>query len=312
MARPSVHAVYHALNDEEFFAASLSSVYPFVSGVTVVTRYDRDRHGGEVAPAGLVDLLLSRALDPDRKVNLIVTTEGSEPGSRNRAMAFAAASARVVPPPPATATITEPDLFWHVDADEVYDPADVVRLFAWVGEHRARAYRLQLRTYFRTWNWRVEEKGSFVALTRPGFSFGHVRDPYPSVWLRGWAKLARMGVVSEQQARRRVGELLVPASVAVCHHGSYVGPREKIEAKLKRSAHRFETVDGWLEQTWDTWTPQARDFHPTHPSRFPSAVHVPTGQLPPAIRDHRWPQGWIEPLDQALSSGLGNGCKPRP
>jgi hypothetical protein len=303
MARPSVHAVYNVLNPEPFFAASLSSVYEFVSGVTVVTRYDRDNYGAAVAPGGLVDLVLSRRLDPERKVNLIVTSEGKEPRSRNRAMAFAGPSPRVKSLPGAPASIATPDLFWHVDADEVYDPADVVRLLAWVERHRAPAYRLELRTYFRTWNWQVEEKGSFVALTRPRFRFGHIRDRYPSAWVRGWAKLALMGVVSEPQALRRTGQLLVPPSVAVCHHGSYVGPRDRIEAKLARSVHKSERVDGWLERVWDAWTPEMRDLHPTRPDRFPVATHVPTADLPPAIRDHRWPPGWIEPLDDQVATG---------
>ena len=300
MGRPSVHAVYNVLNDEPFFSASLRSVYEFVSGVTVVTRYDRDNYDAEVAPGGLVDLVLSRRMDPERKINLIVTSEGKEPRARNRAMAFAGRSPRVKSHSGAPASIPTPDLFWHVDADEVYDPADVVRLLAWVEEHRAPAYRLELLSYFRTWNWRVEEQGSFVALTRPRFRFGHIRDAYPSVWVRGWAKLALMGVVSEAQAWRVSGQLLVPPSVAVCHHGSYVGSRERIEAKLARSAHKSERVDGWLERVWDAWTPEMRDLHPTRPDRFPVASHVPTAELPPAIRDHRWPEGWIEPLDSPV------------
>jgi len=183
----------------------------------------------------------------------------------------------------------------------VYDETEIGRLFDWVGEHRAQAYLLELRTYFRSWNWRVIERGTFVALTRPGFNFGGLRNWYPTVWSRGWAKLAREGRVPEQMALRAVRARLVPASVAVCHHGSYVGPRSRIEQKLESSSHRSQMVDGWLERVWDTWTPETRDFHPTHPDRFPVAVHVDTGQLPRVIREHEWPAGWIERADATRS-----------
>ncbi len=291
---PSIHAVFSVLNDSEFFGASLRSVYDHVSGVTVVTRYDRDRYGRARVPDDLVGMVLSRRFDPDRKVNLIVTSEGSEPRARNRTMAFAATSSRVVSIPEEPPGISPPDLFWHIDADEVYDDADIARLLDWVGEHRAQAYLLELRTYFRSWNWRVAERGSFVALTRPGFRFGAIRNWYPTPWARGWAKLAREGHISESLALRPLRARLVPPSVAVCHHGSYVGPRSRIEQKLASSSHRDQMVDGWLDRVWDTWTPESCNFHPTHPDRFPVAEHVETAQLPRAIREQEWPDGWIE------------------
>jgi hypothetical protein len=304
--------VYYVLNDREFFGASLRSVYDFVSGVTVVTRYDRDRYGDRRTPDGLVDLVLSRQFDPDRKVNLIVTSEGSEPRARNRAMAFAEASSPVVSIPREPPGVPAPDLFWHIDADEVYDEAEIDRLLDWVGEHRAQAYLMELRTYFRSWNWRVTERGTFVAMTRPGFRFGFIRNWYPTVWSRGWAKLARDGWISEQLALRPLRARLVPPSVAVCHHGSYVGSRSEIAQKLESSAHRHQFGDGWLEKVWDAWTPESRDFHPHEPGRFPAAEHVETTALPKAIREHSWPDGWIErPHDHAVAS-FGPAAPPDP
>lgn len=292
--RPSIHAVYFVLNDLEFLGASLASVYELVDGVTVITRYDRDLFGTPRPPDGLVELVLSRRLDPERKVNLVVTNEGTEPGARNRAMAYAEEAAPVRGPLGAPGPLRRPDLFWHVDADEVYDRADAERLLAWAQEQRARAYLVELRTYFKSWNWRVTERGNFIALTRPGFRFGSLRTWYPSVWARGLAKLTLLGALPERHAVRGMGAVLVPPEVAVCHHGSYVGPRSRMEAKLASSPHRHEFTEGWLERVWDPWTPESLDFHPTTPERFPRAVHVATAELPAAVRDHLWPEGWIE------------------
>lgn len=295
VARPSLHAIFFALNDTAFFTASLSSVYPAISGATVITAYDRDRYGEPAAPEGLVELILSRRIDPERKVSLIVTGEGSEARARNRAMAYAASPSSVVAIPAEPPGIPRPDLFWHIDADEVYDPADVERLLAWVSQHPAKAYRMRLRTYFRSWNWQISEEGSFTALTRPDFRFGYIRDPYPTAWARAWAKAARLGWVSEAWAWRRAGAVMVPPEVAVCHHGSYVGSRQRVAEKVKRSSHFSEIPADWLERVWDGWTPDLRNFHPTEPARFPRAVHVATADLPPAIAQGRWPDGWVEP-----------------
>lgn len=292
--RPSVHAVFFALNEVPFFRAALASVYDVISGATVITRYDRDRYGAAVEPEGLVEALLSRDVDPERKVELIVTNEGNEAQARNRAMAYAQRQSRVRRLAGEPRSIPAPDLFWHIDADEVYDPDDIPRLLAWVSEHPAQAYRLELRTYFRTWNWRVTELGTFTAMTRPGFRFGDIRDPYPTCWRRGWGKASRLGLVSEDFRLRRERARLVPPEVAVCHHGSYVGDRDRVAQKVRRSSHRTEIADDWLARVWDKWNPDLRDLHPTDPPRFPAAVHVPTRDLPPAIRDGDWPEGWIE------------------
>lgn len=292
--------VIHALEDEEFFGAAVASVYERVTGLTVITTYDRDRHGRDADGHAVVDAVLSRRVDPERKMSLIVTADGSEPANRNRAMAFSRRGHRTRAIPEEPPGIPPPDLWWHIDCDEVYADEDVARLLEHVGRHRARAYVLELRTYFRSWNWRVEERGDAVALCRDGpwwrggFRFGEIRRWYPSVWARGWVKADAVGVVPRRRALGAMGLHLVPAEVAVCHHGSYVGDRARIARKLERSAHREEVVDRWLEDVWDKWTPDATDFHPTEPHRFPRAVHVPTAELPRAVREHDWPAGWIE------------------
>jgi len=102
------------------------------------------------------------------------------------------------------------------------------------------------------------------------------------------------GAASKATAARLYGELLVPPSVAVCHHGSYVGSRERIAAKLKSTPHRDEHPDDWMERVWEKFTPEMTNFHPAVPERWPCAVHVQTEDLPPAIKNANWPEGWIE------------------
>jgi hypothetical protein len=295
----SYHAIYFVLHDAEFFKASLRSIYPHITGATVITRYDRDRWDKAVEPDDTIDLILSRELDPERKVNVIVTDDEAEPRLRNRAMAFAhppRRARRIVPLMPGAPKLVHPDYFWHVDADEIYDDEEVARLKRFIADNPARVYMLEFRSYFRTWNWRIAEKGTFVAVTRPGFWFGTIRYWYPTFRSRLTLKLMRLGVLSEELAHRSLGVRIVPPEVAVCHHGSYVGDRERIVTKLMNSAERDGHSEEWVDRVWEPFSGHETNIHPRIPELFPRAVHVPTADLPEAIRGHDWPAGWIEPI----------------
>jgi hypothetical protein len=257
---PSYHAIYLVLNDTEFFPASLRSIYDHISGATVITSYDRDRWDRVVEPDSPVEALLSRELDPERKVNVIASVEIAESRLRNQAMAFVhpPRKPRRVPPPdrahPQTADV---DYFWIVDADEIYDERSIRNLKEYVRTKRANTYLLRPTSYFRTWNLRVEEPTYYVAVVTPGFWFGELRHRYVTPWVRVFQKLWNLRVLPRDVALRAFNQ-------------------------------------NWLRDVWDAWTPETRNFHPHVPEQFPFAVHVPTAELPPVIADEDWPAGWIE------------------
>lgn len=293
----SWHAVYVLLNDREFFPASLRSIYPHVSGVTVVTSWDRDRWDRPVPPDTPIDDLLDRSLDPDRKVNVLVSTDVSEARLRNRAMSFARlprGARRFVGTDAARSHLVDPDIFWIVDADEVYTDDDVRRLKHFVAANPAKSYFVYAHSYFKSWNHQVDEAGPYLAVLRAGQWFGELRHRRATPWLRLWRRLAVDGWISQTRAYRAFGARFVPRDVATFHHGNYVGDRKRIETKLASSGHRTADDERWLRDVWDTWTLESRDFHPHVPPSFPSARYVETDRLPPAIREHDWPVGWIE------------------
>jgi hypothetical protein len=295
----SYHAIYLVLNEAQLFEASLRSIYPHITGATVITSHDHDRFDRPVEPDHTVPALLSRDLDPERKVNVLVCAEGDEVSLRNRAMAFALPPSRAAArhgQQPSRARIPTPDWFWIVDADEIYDDGDVHRLKAYVAEHRARAYQVTADNYWRSWNWRIEQRGSYVVIVAPGVWFGELRHPQVRPRDRVLRRLATWGVVPRDLSDRWRGIAEVPRDVAIFHHGSYLGDRDRIAAKLERSGHRDQHLADWLDRVWDGWTPDARDLHPFDPPAFPCAQHVATAQLPEAIRTTTWPDGWLEPL----------------
>ena len=293
----SYHAIYLVLDDVDFLEASLRSVYPHVTGITVVTSHDQDRFGRPVTPDRTVELLLSRALDPERKIDVIVSSDVSEPALRNRAMSFAhperarrrALREHGAPPPR-----PKPDWFWIVDADEVYEPDAVHRLKDFVATNPAKGYFLGASNYFRSWNWRIEQTDRFLAVVEPGLSFGRLRFPHRGRIAHLVQKLEHERVLPERVANRLQGLRVVPREVAFFHHGSFVGDRRRIETKLARSGHRDDVAADWLTRVWDQWTPEMRDLHPSNPPLYPSTSHVATDDLPAVLRDHDWPDGWIE------------------
>jgi hypothetical protein len=294
-----LHAIYTVLGELDLFRASLASIYPFVEGVTVVTTYDRDWHREAVAPDQLVEEILQRGCDPDRKVDLLVSRETNEARNRNKAMDFAAQFGRhrrVVQQHSDDPVAPDIDYFWVVDADEIYTADDVRRLAAHLARTRRRFYQIQGITYFKTWNHPIEGEHHYTSFVRSDQRLGMRRNPRPNLLSRVLARLP----LPEKMLLRAQGIDRVPKEVGVFHHGAYVGPRDRISQKVSSFSHSDEIPARWLSEVWDQWTPQTRNFHPVEPSAFPGARDIPTSALPPEIRDFPWPDGYLE---RATSGG---------
>ena len=243
-------------------------------------------------------MLLSREIDPDRKVNVIVCNEESEPRQRNRAMAFAhmpeAGEARRAHLRGAAA---------HGDARLLLD----------------RRRRRDLRRRQR----RPAESPSSPPTRRSRTSCGptatSVRGTTASTRTAGTSpscgrasgsatsasRTRTCGCASSRSwrtsgccpSRSRTGSCgpapcraTSPSSTTAATSGA--GPH-RAEVRDLRTQARAASAGGWRRcgtagpRTCGTSTRSSR-------RRFPRAEHVPTSQLPPAIRDHDWPDGWIE------------------
>jgi hypothetical protein len=289
----TLHAVYLSLGDAEFLEASIRSVYDHVAGITVVTTYDRDWKGRIREPDGALDLALSPRLDPAGKIEVAVLRETSEARARSRAMDLAA-------PGPASRAVRRQhetdherdtiDYFLVVDPDEIWESASLERLRAFAGEGRAPVYRVGAHRYFRRWTHRIDDLEWSTALVRADVRLTHLRNRPVPRWRRGLARLP--GWPARARARLR-GFVDVPPDVAVFHHGSYIGPRARIAAKLASFGHADEVRAGWLEDVYDRWTTDSVDFHPVWPRLFPSSTTIPVVQLPREIRSAPWPAEYL-------------------
>lgn len=290
----NVHAIYVALGEADLLEASARAIYQHVDAITVVTAHDRDWYGRTVAADDLVDRILDRRFDPDRKMSLLVMHETNQARAINRVMDLhtpSGASARVRPMHAADAAPDKVDYFWIIDADELYDESCVTRLLLHVERTRARYYQVASMHYFKSWNHRVTKPEWFTAFVRADQRLGQIRNPY--VGLR--SKIVhRLPALSADLRARLLGIERIDSSIGWFHHGSYVGPRARIARKVRSSPHAHQIAEQWLATVYDTWQPDATNFHPTDPGAFPAAERVPTAQLPIEIRGHPWPDGFLD------------------
>jgi hypothetical protein len=290
-----LHAIYAAFEDAQLFAASVRSVYDHVDRITVTTNHDRDWRGAPRAASPITALVLSRELDPERKIDLIVTAETNEARSRNRAMDHAAprpASWHVRREHARDPEFAPPDWFLVVDEDEVWSGDDLERAKAYVRAGGGPVYRTACERYFKRWNYRVTGLEWLVTFVRADIRLPYLRTRRAALPRRALARVPGMPHRARGALR---GFHDIPADVATFHHGSYVGPRERIAAKVQAWGHAGDVTPGWLTDVYDPWTPSARDFNPVYRGSYDAAVEVPVGELPREIAEHPWSAEYLEP-----------------
>lgn len=289
-----LHAIYVALDEPALFRASVASIYDHVDRITVSTTHDRDWRGAPRDPSAITAMVLGRDLDPERKIDLIVSSETNEARSRNRAMDYAAprrSSMRVRREHDRDDAYVSPDYFLIVDADEVYEGADLERLKAYVAEERRPLYRVPCVRYFKRWNYRITGHEWAITLVRADQRLPYLRKRNVNLGRRG---LARVPGLPRGARERLLGYVDIPPEVGVFHHGSYVGPRGRIEAKLQSFGHASEVPADWLEQVYDPWTTGTTNFNPAYPEMFAGAEEVAVAELPAVIREFAWPDDYLE------------------
>jgi hypothetical protein len=286
-----VHAIVLALNEEVFITNLLNSLYPFCSGISVLTQYDRDWYGKKVTPDRTCRDVLDHP-DPHGKIHLVTRRWRDQAAALNSEMAALSSDpARSVighgtPDEEIKRFHKTPDYFWIVDADEFYDPATVPAMLDYLARRRPRGMRVHAYNYVKTWNRRVPMDAvrfRQFGFVKPGTRFTTIREV---TWNEHrLSKLLAMLRLPDISARL-FGFIECPKDVAVFHHGCWLGSRERLQAKGAKSAH-----------TWAN-TP---DYHRSVSGHL--YQWVPTTALPASIRDGKWPEDFFDtapPADATL------------
>jgi hypothetical protein len=272
-----IHAIVLALNEEPFIESQLRTLYPFCSGISVLTQYDRDWYGNKVKPDRTVELVLGFS-DPEGKIHLVVRKFPDEAAARNSEMLslMARPALCVMSHGSSKARIHEfhkvPDYFLIVDADEFYDPETFPEILKYLDQKRPRGMRVNGFNYVKTWNRRVPSnvvRFCHFGFVKPGVLFKMRRTVS---WNESrFAKLLQLMHLPDFSARLW-GFIECPWSVGFFHHGCWLGGERRLLEKSARSSHAEFDKSGYPEKVAAT------------PHTF-----IPTEQLPPNLRDGSWP-----------------------
>lgn len=277
-----VHVVCLALNEEVFITPMLQTLYPFCSGISVLTQYDRDWYGNRVTPDRMLQTVADFP-DPEGKIHLVLRRWRDQSPALNSEMgALSAWPAKGVQshgcPQEEIRNFHEPpDYFWIVDADEIYDPETVPAILEHLRKSRPRGMRVWGCNYLRTWNRRLPSnvvRFCQFGFLRPGVRFTHLREvTWNEHRLRKLLGILRL----PDFAAKAFGFITCPPEVGIFHHGCWLGSDERLMAKARKSPHESARRSSWLAEV---------DALPW--------VSVPTAELPRSIREAKWPEGWIE------------------
>ena len=156
--------------------------------------------------------------------------------------------------------------------------------------HPRRIYRIPAVRYFKRWNYRVTGHEWSVSLVRADVRLPYLRRLCVPRLRRA---IARVPGLPRRLRDLALGSTDVPADVAVFHHGSYVGPRFRIEAKLASFGHAHEVAPDWIDRVWQEFSPSMHDFNPAYPSVYAACEEVGPADLPEAITGFPWSAGYL-------------------
>jgi hypothetical protein len=282
-----IHAICLALNEIAFIENQLRTLYPFCSGISVITQFDRDWYGEPVVPDGTAEAVL-RFPDPQGKIHLSVRRGQDEAAARNSEMLFFGrrATSRIKQSHSRRLAETKafygaPDYFLIVDADELYDVETLPRILKYLAERRPRGMRVWGYNYALTWNRRCPREVvpfCHFGFVRPGVLFEHRRTVS---WNESRMRKA-LGLLKLPDISRRLwGFITCPEEVGVFHHGCWIGGDKRMQLKARVSSHKLEAGMATPETISDSL------------SRL-ETVFVPTAKLPRNIREAAWPGSYLE------------------
>jgi hypothetical protein len=247
-----IHAIVLALNEEAFIRNQLATLYPFCTGISVLTQYDRDWYGKPVVPDATLQIVADYP-DPEGKIHLVVRRWPDEAAARNGEMlALMTSPDRGIMPHGSSPDRIRcfhqsPDYFWIVDADEIYDPQTVPAMLELLAAKRPRGMRVHGFNYVKTWNRRVprdEVRFCQFGFVKPGVLFKMRRTVS---WNESrCAKLLTMCRCPDISAALW-GFIECPPEVSMFHHGCWVGSDERLVAKTAKSSHMDANSQGYRD-----------------------------------------------------------------
>jgi glycosyltransferase involved in cell wall biosynthesis len=246
-----IATTYVIFNEEDYIAASISSIYKHTDKIFVV--FGLPWNGDLSIPRDRTREIITSLPDPDKKIVIRDTQARSEAEQRNIALNLVKEFGA--------------DYLWLVDGDEVYEDAGIAKLKQQILENpNADCYRSYWYTYWRSIYYRIDPpEGHTPIFTRiqPNLYWNCMRDP---------AGIANNYVFKDH----------------LLHHYSYAKSPIKIKQKVTTFSHSHQILPGWYENKFLAWenNKEMRDIHPVWPTQYQKAVKISREQLPATMQDH--------------------------
>lgn len=250
-----IHAICIALNEEDFITEFLKSMYPFCSGLSVITQYDRDYYGKAVVPDNTVKYALDFP-DPEGKIHVVARRYNDETASRNHEMMSILCDgskgihAHGVSLNKVKQFFEPPDYFLIADADEIYDSATLPAIVNYLAKKRPRGMRVSAYEYGLNWNSRVPEETYIhhvFGFVKAGIFFEERRQV---TWNEQRLKymLGKLRI-NNYLGNRLFGFIDCPRSVGMFHHAAYIRKNKaKMLEKMSKHSHPANHTPGYLEK----------------------------------------------------------------
>ena len=283
-----IHAICIALNEEDFIVELIKSMYPFCSGISIVTQFDRDYYGKSVIPDNTVNYALNFP-DPEGKIHVIARRYNDETASRNHEMMSILSDGsngirpHGVPLEQVKKFFEPPDYFLIVDADEIYDVTTLPAIVEFLSNKKPKAMRVSAYEYGFNWNLRVPPE------TWIHHQFGFVKAGlmFEERRVITWNEYRLKKLFSKLKlnptlSNNVLGYVDCPREVGMFHHAAYVRrDKQKIIQKMSKHSHPENHNPEYLENILK----QKYDF-------------IPTEELPINIQEGNWPTEFWDKINR--------------
>ncbi len=277
-----VHAICMALNEAPFIRNVLKTLYPFCSGISFISQYDRDYYGRMIEPDQTIPYILDYP-DPEGKIHLTVRRFRDETAARNMEMLshLTRPDRKIISHGVDMKIIRDfhapPDYFLIVDADELYDMDTFGNVLEYLGKKKPRGMRMSAYEYVATWNQRIPwDRYVFhqFGFVKAGLLFEQRRVlSWNEIRLRTLLQKLKM----EAYAARSFGFIDCPTEVGIFHHGAFLGGEQRMKEKFAKHSH-LERKDPELHKKL------LNQYY----------EHIPTAKLPRNIREGQWPANFFD------------------
>jgi hypothetical protein len=246
-----VVAQYKLFFKEDWFECSVDAIAPYVYKILLVVSdvaWGDDPYHPKIKRDDISDLLEKIRLKYPGKVIVFQ-------GSWNQQISHVQAGLDYI-----KQNIPEATHCLYVDGDEIYSPSLIKTLKKLIihPKYFQKAIRISYNTYFKTIYYKIDPiKYPTLLVMFPITDWITYRDA------------------------RNVNASVVDIPHLCFEHPAYVRQTDE-QMRLKIEAHReTEPIMGdWYHEVWLRWTPETRNFHPTHPEFWERVVPVNPEQLP--------------------------------